>query len=335
MAAQVLEVGGESPFIPSELSIEDSYLCVFDFDGTVGATFETSPLGSDVEQNYRQTLGQIFGPEILQTYEDQGGLRNRAPAEVIADLYEVHPSAIGLARAHYDENHELLESVMPLTKAQLLRWEEEPLKTATEVYIRQDLINSLEHVRKYDDGAVWPRICDGFEILWNTLQQLNDSEPGFKIDTGIISSGYVEYITNCLDLWGLPYPDIWVTDDQTRSRKYPDDITRRVKPAPFAVALAHQKWLKIHGASGRNFGVAQALKSKERMFYFGDSLTKDGQMAERSRIGFGHFNPNTSTMVHDEVISFGDWREIERKLKDNVGKLAEHVAISTIIRGEN
>lgn len=317
-------------------SFESSYLLMFDFDGTMGQTFEASPSGIGVEENYVQTIEQIFGDEVLETYlVDQGGLQNRNPSEVIHDLYETHMELVELSKAHLEENYSDLSTVMPSTAHLLDYWEEDPLKATTEVYIRQDLINSLGHIGlRNTDGSVWPRPCKGFDSLWETIQELNASNRGFAINTAVISSGYTEYIEKTFDVWNLPYPDIFITDNETRSRKYPSDHLRRVKPAPFGVALAHQAWLKMYDKTGRHFDIKAAEDSKKRMFLFGDGLEKDGGMAERSKIGFGHFDPNTEEIQGGSHITFGNWSHIEQMIYNSASLMAGSVAAADIIRAE-
>lgn len=315
------------------LSFDREYCVDLDFDGNMGFTFDPSPDGIGVEENYEDTLGRIFGEDILNTYKDEGGLDNRAPSQVIERLWVVHPEVIPLARRHLARTRTELESVMPRTRGYLDLWDTDPLKAATEVYIRQDLISSLGHLGlEHDDGTLWPRPCTGFDDFWRTLQQLNRANLGFHITTAVISSGYDEYIQKVFDeVWGLPRPDIWVTDDTTRSRPHPADHLRRVKPAPFGIALAHQEWLKRYGLSGEGFDMKKVRDSKLRMVSFGDGAPKDGQMAARSRIGFGHFNRYLDGVADGEYTAFGDWRIIEKRLVDGVDALARGEPLAAVL----
>jgi hypothetical protein len=325
----------------NEQTFETTYEFGIDFDGTMGRTFDPSPDGVGVEENYEDTLKQIFGETILATYLSEGGLQNRAPAEVIHDLYQLHPEVLEMAASHASQNHDELSSVMPLTAPLLDVWDTDPLKAATETYIRQDLINSLDHIGLLnEDGLPWPRPCNGFDSFWKTIEALNQAEMGFRINTAVISSGYIDYITKAFGVWGLEVPDIWVTDDNTRARKYPADMNARVKPAPFGIALAHHQWLKMHGQTGPDFSIETVIKSKDRMFYFGDGLSKDGQLAARSRIGFGHYDETTDGLSFTgEYLRFNDWRDIEHCLVDNVDALVAGRALTAILyssgRGES
>lgn len=320
------------------------YLWVIDFDGTAGDTFTDSPAGGNVEQNYEYTLDQIFGSRVLGTYRAQGGLRNRAPAEVISELHDAHDDVPELAYRHLQANGDELRSVMKTTVANLDVWEVDPLTAATEVYIRQDLINSLGHIGlKHDDGEVWPRMCNGFGELWDAIHDLNHADLGFHIDTAVLSSGYTEYIELCFEAWGRPQPDIWVTDDQIRGRKYPKDIRARVKPATFGLALVHQLWLQRYGLSGHAFWSQKfpsqdspkwldiALEPRSRISCWGDSLSKDGALAKAGRVSFGHFNPEAKDLEPNKYLSFSDWRDISDILRSNIPALTAGAPIAHIL----
>jgi hypothetical protein len=320
---------------PDMESFNSTYLLLFDFDGTQAQTFKPSPSGVGVEENYENTIREIFGDEILDTYNEQGGLQNRNPIEVIHDLFEIHPEMLEQAKSHLNKNKSELTTVMPETVHFLDSWDESPLKSLNEVYVRQDLINSLGHIGLINsDGSVWPKPTEGFDSFWQKIHELNDGNYGFSIDTAVISSGYTEYIAKTFDVWGQPYPNIWITDNETRKRKFPEEHEKRVKPAPFAVSLAHHAWLKAHGKTGPDFDLSIAEESKDRMFLFGDGISKDGGMAIRSRIGFGHFNPEVAEIQHGEHSTFSNWEDIENQIIANMPALAQGLAIAKIIRGE-
>jgi hypothetical protein len=308
---------GEILEIMSHMAVpfERQYHLAFDFDGNMGDTFTPSPDGVGVEENYIDTLGQIFGPDILATYLEQG-LDNRAPSEVICDLAAIHPDVTQKAKAHLEQNLETLSAVMPRTVGKLATWDTTPRVAATEVYIRQDLINSLHHIGlPLEDGRLWPLPCTGFDSFWRAIQDINEANDRFNLTTSVISSGYDEYIDKVFRVaWELPSPDIWVTDDFTRSRPHPVDHLRRVKPAPLGIALAHHAWLKKNGLTGKDFDLISARHSKQRMAYFGDGAEKDGQMAARARVGFGLFNATTKGIVNGQYTEFGDWRDLEDRL---------------------
>lgn len=329
------------------LSIESSYLFVFDFDGTMFQTFEPSPSGIGVEENYEKTLKEIFGPDILATYLADGGLDNRNPGEVIRDLLAKHPELIQRARAHLDANKDALLQTTPDTAHLLEAWETDPLRAATEVYIRQDLANSLDHIGLLnDDQTFWPRPTNNFIETWKTIDEINKQNLGFHIDTAILSSGYVDYIDKTLKTWSLQTPDVLVTDDQMRARPHPADIKRRVKPAPLGLALVHQKWLDLHGLDANTLAQGAANKdgtvlttrqwaetTRERMFMFGDSVGKDGAMAEKSHIGFAHYDLSASEFsFNGEYSSFNNWQDIAKILKKNRTAMKGAVAINTIMR---
>jgi hypothetical protein len=208
-------------------------------------------------------------------------------------------------------------------------------------------MNSLDHIGLInEDGTFWPRQTNNFIETWQTIQEINNQNLGFHIDTAILSSGYVEYIDKTLKTWGLQAPDIWVTDDQMRARPQPTDLDRRVKPAPLGVALAHQKWLNMYGLDADALAQGAADKkgeilttrqwaesTRQRMFMFGDSVAKDGGMAQRAHIGFAHYDPSVDEFsFNGEYNSFSNWQEIAERLKHSRTAMKGAVAINTIMQ---
>ena len=56
------------------------YFALFDFDETIGKTFEPNKRGVDVTQAYKIACGQIFQCPV---FEQVGGLKNGTPGELV------------------------------------------------------------------------------------------------------------------------------------------------------------------------------------------------------------------------------------------------------------
>lgn len=61
-------------------------LIAMDFDGTVANTFSAPSSGIGVCEAYMYAVEETFGLAALEKYVAEGGLRNRAPVEVVRQL---------------------------------------------------------------------------------------------------------------------------------------------------------------------------------------------------------------------------------------------------------
>ena len=59
---------------------------IMDFDKTVADTFLPSPNGIGVERAYEVAVEECFGVDALKNFRKTGGLKNRAPGEVVAQF---------------------------------------------------------------------------------------------------------------------------------------------------------------------------------------------------------------------------------------------------------
>jgi len=176
---------------------------VLDFDRTVADTFIPSPNGFGVEKNYELSIEELFGPGVLALYRSQGGLRNRSPSEVVAEL--------GVGRDHD-------ETVM-----------------LTEELVRVRLARNLSEIgRPMANGCIWPPLCTGFAEFWWEVRKLTQCG---HIRTAIVSSGARIFIEATFRTHGLEPPAVIVTDDDMRAR--PDiPVDQRSKPATPILDLA-------------------------------------------------------------------------------------------------
>ena len=62
-------------------------LFVLDFDGNLANTFAPSPNGIGVHKAYETAVFKLFGQSGLNKYLETGGLKNRAPGEVVEQLH--------------------------------------------------------------------------------------------------------------------------------------------------------------------------------------------------------------------------------------------------------
>lgn len=306
------------------------YLLVFDFDGTVVQTFEPSPHGMGVTEAYMESIGLIFGRKGLDIYEQIGGLQNRAPSELVHVLLSHDPDGelTNMASAFFLRERQRLVTCTPSYRGEPLEWSiADPEKTITEILVRQKLLYLINEVgARFPDGQAWPKPCEGFVDFWQTIRSIKLTD-GCQLTTAVVSSGHETFIRRTFSevLESQP-PDILVTEDDIRWRRYPQEISRRVKPGQLQLALAHREWLDIQ----RPFDDGESLvdvarNSRARMIYFGDDPGKDGKMAETSGIPFGLFKADQSGIIAIGGCRFifGDWREIGQKFLNSRHELIE------------
>ncbi|MGC9599403.1 MAG: hypothetical protein ABSE18_03400 [Minisyncoccia bacterium] len=287
------------------------YLFLFDFDGTLADTFTASPNNIGVNEAHRFALETLFGKEGVKVYDRQGGHKNRAPSELIADLLREKPELLDNARQFFEkQNGERKEGGMLWDNA-------DPQRTITELFVQVKLEQlSGEIGAKFPDGRVWPPPCDGVSALLKEIGELNE-RGDVAIDIGVLSSGHTEFIKKAFSAWGLPAPRVLVTDDDIRERTYPKELFRRVKPGVFPFALAHWKWLREQGMRTDNFDLKGAMEMRERVMYGGDDPVKDGELAKSASVPFFLFDRNGThrESFHDpNGATVESWDELRRML---------------------
>jgi hypothetical protein len=155
-------------------NFENARLLATDFDGTVAQTFEKSPSGVGVDEAYDQAIDEVFGPNAVDRYHADGGLKNRSVVEVVRGL---SPESIG-----FDIN--LLVDKLTDSKLAILMGE----------------IGT-----RFDDGTIWPRPTNGYLVLLEELQKAKSE--GRQIDSLILSSGHEAFIRLVYEKWSVAQPD--------------------------------------------------------------------------------------------------------------------------------
>jgi len=273
------------------------YLIVSDFDGTAFDTFSPSPTGMNVYKAYQLTLDKIFGNGIGEWFFKLFGLRSRTPSEIITAILEwnkeLKEGFIRKGREFFDKEQGKWEPIIPESKDGRLNWSDEsPQIALTQMLVLQKLKYLLNEVGEKDTGGeMWPKPCEGLTDFLHILQELQ--QEGHPLDFAVLSSGHESLIRKSFDIWDLPQPRILVTEDDIRSRKYPEEQERRFKPGSFPLALVHQKWLRDQGVTSDSSSFMRtAMESKQRIMCIGDNIETDLFMAIRANIR-GYLYPHT------------------------------------------
>ena len=247
----------------------NAHLAAFDFDKTIARTFEPSPKGIGVNEAYELALQKLFGPKGLM--QSVGGLRNRAPTELVQDILDVHPSLLARGMLTYEREYERLKSLMPRGKGIPLV----PLRVGDVVELIGEVLVRLKlEILLNEIGSTWPRPYEGVLEFMDDLHQRDKA-------TAIISSGHDPFIRRCFDVWGAACPRILLTDDDLRPR--PDPIVKKTKPSRVLIDYV----IMMAFMSGRT------ITSKD-IVYFGDDIDKDGGLAANADVPFGHFCPEAT-----------------------------------------
>lgn len=240
---------------------------LLDFDGTAFET-RTPPMGGmGVPEAYEQAVTEVLGAPALQRYQEAGGLRNRAPSEVVRELFPDY------------ELSEVNGLTDQLVVAKLKRL-------------------SPQVGMPMGDGGHWPPPCDRFLDFWKSLSEYSDV--GLAC-TAIVSSGHTELIERIWRFYGLRLPDVIVSDDTMRVLQRPPE--ELIKPDPYMLNLAIQLLREKLGEKAR--GLSDGLH--QDVWYCGDDLRKDGEMARRAGVRFGHFDPESSSGLTSDGFQFSSW----------------------------
>lgn len=237
-----------------------------DFDGTIAHTSEPSPAGIDVERAVGIAVQEVLGPDGAAIFRQQGGLQNRAPVELMADLLP------GLSTAELDR----LTQRFNAAKLGVL---------------------SGEIGTTFSDGSVWPRPVDGF---FDFLTRL---EGGSGTGLAIISSGHHSFIGKVLDLWGLVgrrRPRVFSEElARATARKEGIPLTMLAKPNGHLMNVVLQGLAS--GLGGNTQDRVEVLRGGT--VYVGDDPIKDGGLAHNSGVGFVHIRPENSRESWESVLS--------------------------------
>ena len=229
-------------------------LVAVDFDDTTNLTSERSPELLTVDQASVLALTTILDATTAANYSESGGHGGRTPAKIIADL---HP--------------DMTEDEVQAYTAQFV--------TEKMALLSQQIGTVLP------DGALWPRVTDGFADCWN---KLGENNPGC-VTTAVLSAGHEPFIHASFDLHGLNRPDILVTDDLLidlmclAGQPIPGP-KERGKPSPYIMDAAIGLWLERFGVDP----TTTSIHRSEQILFVGDSVEKDGGLAQNTGAAFMH-----------------------------------------------
>jgi hypothetical protein len=240
-----------------------------DFDGTAFCTFEKSPSGLGVSEAYALSVEDMFGIEALNTFLRSGGLRNRAPVEVVQQLA---PDA---------ESEELNRLVQKLIEVKL---------------------NILmgEVGTRFLDGSLWPRPTEGYMDLCEMIETAR--QEGRLVDDAIISSGHEAFIEKTFKVWNVHPPTRIIATETTQRLAVDLEIAPEnfVKPNSLLMGVARSMWAQEYGIS---ISPGEELPNdvRRRMLYVGDDLVKDGELAKNSGVAFELIDPADSVTSWQKV----------------------------------
>ncbi len=293
------------------------YLIASDFDGTLFDTSKPSPSGMTVQRAYAQSLDDLFGKKTGESFFSINDFHGEAPSQIIQNVLRTRDkSLIDNAKKVHGEQNGNFPRLIPESKDGMILWNpEDPQVTLTSMLVIRKLGYLLQETGTRDqDGNPWPLPCEGVLDFLRTLESLK--EKGAPIDLAIISSGHESFIRKALKFWDIPQPDILITEDDVRTRKFPQEAETKFKPGVFPIALAHFVWLRNQGLT---FSEEIGLNTRTRIMHIGDNYTKDIVMAEKAGIMSNFLFPATSWMFIAETLtnnkSLLDGRPFEEILK--------------------
>jgi phosphoglycolate phosphatase-like HAD superfamily hydrolase len=305
---------------------------LFDYDGTMGDTGEPSPNGWNVEKACRAAIQEVLGEKGAAVFDSQGGLKSRAPTEIIEDMIAQDPSLVSEGRNFFLQNQEMLlqDRSVQQGKGVPLEWRENdqmPGRVIAEMFVRRKLAILLPEI-----CAEWPKPCKGFLEFWSTLQQLKEN--GIHFITGVVTSGHDEFINRTFKEWRMKDPDFMVSEDQIRGihPHHPHKVQEKPGPLPIFLALAKIAELR-HQCTGEGVILTPFLET--RMVFAGDSPSKDMVMAQRNGLPAVHFNRDAEKLTVDpdnRAIRFGDWQHFADFLLQNEPLFREGLPIESIFK---
>jgi len=297
----------------SEL-VDKIWFWVMDFDNTLARTFDPSPKQIDVHSGYNLAIKFLFGKATLgeDPLAQIGGLQNRAPSEVIDALFKLMPDLKGQSKDVFDRFKDILNAYVPAGKGTPLIWDEtqpnwDPLRLISELLVRAKLLFLINEI-----GPAWPLPCNGFKEFLQDFPKLKERSKRI-LQLAILSSGHDEFIKKAFLIWGLPCPELMITDDDLRVLHFPNEPKKTVKPSSYLLDLVHLQWLMQQGLKPETINLNQFLAmARKQTIYFGDDPIKDGQLAQNAGIPFGWFNPNgkSAQNLGEYDFIFGDWRQV-------------------------
>lgn len=277
------------------------YLIASDFDGTLFDTSKPSPSGMTVERAYVRSLDDLFGEGTGEHFFSFNGFHGESSSQIIQRVLEINDKQVvdNAKKIHREQNGNF-PKIIPESQGGQVPWNaEEPQVTLTSMLVIRKLGYLLQEIGTLDqDGNPWPLPCEGVLGFFRSLRSLR--EENVPIDFAIISSGHEAFIKKALKVWRIPQPDILVTEDNLRLRKFPQDAEIKFKPGVFSIALAHFQWLKSQGISASR---ETGSDTRKRIIHIGDNPTKDLVMADRAGIRPNLLFPDTSWTSITEALT--------------------------------
>lgn len=256
---------GEEQAKKTPESFPAAQLLAKDFDGTVAQTFEKSPNGIGVTETYLLAVESMFGVKAIDQYLEAGGLRNRAPVEVVQELA---PDATG------DELNQLVNQFNGAKLGVLL-----------------EEVGSL-----FPDGTVWSRPTAGYLDLRERVEEARSA--GLLIDDLVLSSGHESFIRKTYKAWSVGQPTHVVDEEAIRRQALSLPIRQLVKPSPVLMDVVHNTWRQGYGLLAVS---DHSPSERDRIIYIGDDPAKDGELAKSSGIDFVLLEAGSSEAAWEEV----------------------------------
>ena len=288
------------------------YLIAFDFDGTLADTFAKSPRGIGVNEASAKAVADVFGEEGRRAFAVIGGLKNRAPVELIdmlssyGDETLMTESARQYVRHHENEFSDNVPEGKGVSLSALFHGGGVSHEVLAEVFVRRKLSILIQEISKE-----WPRPMPGITDALAAIHAL--SNEGTPVRLAVLSSGHELFIRKCFETWGVPQPDILVTDDDLRGVKYRASH-EKIKPSVHLLAKLHQAWRRARGLPPDDLNLSHERTMREEgMFYMGDDIKRDGKLAMDHGVFFGWYYPTDDSAVaalNHHLFHFNHWDEL-------------------------
>ncbi|HEY1085519.1 MAG TPA: hypothetical protein VGE34_02205 [Candidatus Saccharimonadales bacterium] len=242
-------------------SFKASSLVGLDFDGTIADTFTQPKNGFGVEAAYHVAIARVFKPSALESYKASGGLRNRAPIEVVRQLARYRP----------DDSEQTLLDELDAVKLEVISSQISPSwpqpakgfvdfsKNLEKSPHDQAIISSghesfIEKVYEKTLGVEPPKIILAQETIARIARQGNIETP-VKPSPQLLVYAYARW----RGLHGLEAVDQIAEDDKPRIHYVGDDPQKDGKMAAAAGVNFHQlyfreaenTWRQVERALGR------------------------------------------------------------------------------------
>lgn len=221
-------------------------LIAMDFDGTVANTFSAPSSGIGVCEAYMYAVEETFGLAALEKYVAEGGLRNRAPVEVVRQLA--------------------------------------PDATKTEVQTKLAELDAAKlRVLMDQIGPTWPEPLPGYLDFAQRMTVLNQRSGSEPVTEGIISSGHAPFIQRTYEQWGVRAPAFILAQEAIAANAKREGIPLPSKPDTRLMLYAYNCWRALHNQQPTDYIEHEDV---QHIRYIGDDMVKDGMLAHHLGIRF-------------------------------------------------